>query len=218
MSVLEHDFWVYALRKGDMLVSHEWVELHVHRLLSSRFVAHAIRDGRRADIGTALILWAECFRQDPAGTLPDDDVELAQLAKFGADVEGWRGARAGVLYGWRPVHIDGAEEGEPPRLGHPFIERLAARAHGRKAGREQAREAGRLATLRSRVKAKLTAMKMARLASSKEVVDAVAGWLDRSQLYCTDDNVRAGLDTLGIAPKVVRLAARGGEFQGDGEV
>ena len=51
------DFWAYPLSYGDRLQGFDWMPLYVERLLSSRFVASAIYDGRRQDIGTALLLW-----------------------------------------------------------------------------------------------------------------------------------------------------------------
>lgn len=81
--------WEYPLAWGEMLATHEWIEFHLHRFLTSRMLAYALAEGRRADVATALILWSEAFRQDPAGTLPDDDVQLAALARYGGDAPGW---------------------------------------------------------------------------------------------------------------------------------
>jgi hypothetical protein len=100
--------WFYPVRKGETLANNDWVEFHVHRFLGSSFVAHSLRNGRREDIATAIFLWSECYRQDPAGTLPDDDVELAQLARYGTDVEAWLEVRASVLHGWEPCLIERA--------------------------------------------------------------------------------------------------------------
>lgn len=201
-------FWAYPLREGDTLASNDWVELHIHKLLTSRFVAYAIREGRRADIGTALILWSECYRQDPAGTLPDDDVELASLAKFGADVEAWQAVREGVLHGWQRCHVETDSGYRTDRLAHPFIAEIAERSVKRKKGRAQNRDAARLAVTRSRVRAKMKAMPgMTRLAGSDHVVEAIVRWLDESGLYVTDDNIRAAADVVQGIPRVV--SARG---------
>lgn len=199
---LAADLWVYPLGYGDTLASHEWVELHVHRVLTSRFIAHAIAAGRRADIGTALLLWCECFRQDPAGTLPDDDEQLAQLAKFGTDLAGWREARPLALYGFRPTVIEDAGAGDRPRLGHPFIAEVAFRMARRKSARAQGREAQRLAVTKSRVKTKMEAIGHKRLAAQPQVVAAVAEWLFSGQLFITGDNILAALAELGV-PHVV---------------
>lgn len=200
------DYWHYPLREGDTLASHEWVELHIHKLLTSRFLAYALREGRRGDIGTALILWSECYRQDPAGTLPDDDVELAQLARFGADVDGWRAVRAGVLHGWQQCHVDTDRGVRGDRLGHPFIAEIAERAVRRKKGRARSREESRIAVMRSRVKAKMRGISgLARLAAAPSAVDAVTRWLDEHGLFVNEDNIRAAADAVAGVPKVVPI-------------
>ena len=210
MQVIEDDFWTYPLREGDTLASNEWVELHIHRLLTSRFIAYALREDRRADIGTALILWSECYRQDPAGTLPDDDVELAQLAKFGTDVEAWQRVRAGVMRGWRACHVETAAGYRTDRLGHPFIAEIAERSVKRKKGRAQSRKAAQLAVTRSRVKKKMKEIAgLARMAGSDHAVDSIVTWLDQNHLYVTEDNVRAAAEATGGLLRVVPY--RGGE-------
>lgn len=204
------DYWLWPLRYGDTLSNHDWFELHLHRLLGSRLVAHAIKDGRRQDIATALILWSESIKQDPAGTLPDDDVELASLARYGLDIDGWREARKWALHGWRPVHIEGAEDvgkGGERRLGHPFMEPIIGRMHRRASSRAQGRDAARLAVARSRVKKKLEQMRHKRLADQPDLVSRVAEWLDAANLYITEDNIIAALEKIGVPKVVGRIGA-----------
>lgn len=192
------DVWFYPVRKGETLANNDWVEFHVHRFLGSSFVAHSLRNGRREDIATAIFLWSECYRQDPAGTLPDDDVELAQLARYGTDVEAWLEVRASVLHGWEPCLIE-TEHGDARagRLGHPFIAAICERGIKRRAGRAAGREAARLSVTRSRIKKVLAGMAgFARLAQSSEVIDAMARWLDENGLFITEDNVRAAAVTV----------------------
>jgi hypothetical protein len=198
------DHWVYPLGWGERLASADWFPLHGHRLLSSRFVAYACAHDRRADLGTALILWAEAFRQDPAGTLPDDDTELAQLARFGADVPAWRAARAGALHGWRPVHIDGdpVEPAANRRLGHPLIAQIAVDMMRRRTGAKASRDANRIYQTRKRVRERMEAMKL-RVAASPEVVNAVADWLMASSLWITEQNIRAALANGACGVKIV---------------
>lgn len=205
METKDIEHWFYPLRRGDTLSNHDWIPLHLNRLLTSDFVAYACAENRRGDIGTALILWSESFKQDPAGTLPDDDVQLAQIARFGADVASWRDVRAGALHGWRPTIVEGFENGaEMPRLGHPLIASIAHDMHKRKCGRDQAREAGRMATVRNRVKKKLAVLGFRKaVAESDQVVATVAAWLDQNGLYVTDDNVRAAMETAVGIPRVV---------------
>lgn len=199
------DFWVYPLHWGDTLSNHDWVPLYINRLLTSRFVARALAQGRRADIGTAVILWCEAFRQDPAGTLPDDDLTLARLAGYGSDLDGWAEARAGALYGWSVVHVEGeAPPGDERRLGHRMIEKIALDMFKRKRGREQSRDAAALALARTRVKKKLVAMGNTRMAENGTVLTAITGWLSEHGLYITDDNVRAALEVAAGVPRVVQ--------------
>ena len=202
------EFWAYPLRQGDRLQSYEWMPLYTDRLLSSRFVAKAIFAGRREDIGTALLLWSASMKQDPAGTLPDDDVELAQLARFGADVDAWREAREVSLYGWRPVHIDDAPEGAAPRLGHPLIADIARDQFSRKRGRERGREVAAFATMKSRVRTKLREVKQGRIADNDFAVEQIATWLRDNDLYVTAENVRVAMDDVMGGPKVVAMAGR----------
>lgn len=201
------DVWFYPVRRGETLANNDWVEFHVHRFLGSSFVAHALRNRRREDIATAIFLWSECYRQDPAGTLPDDDVELAQLARYGTDVEAWQEVRASVLHGWEPCLIE-TEAGEHRggRLGHPFIAAICERGIKRRAGRAAGREAARLSVTKSRIKKLLVGMTgMARLAQVPEVVDAMTRWLDENGLFITEDNVRAAAITVaGASDGVVK--------------
>ena len=198
------DFWVYPLRWGETLSNHDWVPLRINRLLTSRFLAHAFAEGRRDDIATALVLWCESYKQDPAGTLPDDDVQLAQLARFGGDVDGWRAARTGALYGWRSVSIDGDDMHRDPRLGHPVIAEIAADMFRRKRGRDASREAGRFATMRSRVRIRIAKLGYPKAhAESDQVVGLVASWLDQNGLFVTDDNVRQAMEFAAGIPRSV---------------
>jgi hypothetical protein len=198
------DFWVYPLRWGDTITNYEWMPFHIDKFLDSSMLAEAIAEDRRGDVLTAVMLWCKAMKQDPAGTLPDDDVQLAQMAGFGADVAAWRAVRAGALRGWVPVIIEGEKPGAKPRLGHPFIEPLAVKAMGRKLGRQQSREANDLAVKRSRVKSKLIALGNSRMAQNGGVLDAITGWLVQHELFITDDNVRAAMEACAGVPRLVK--------------
>lgn len=98
------DHWTYPLRRGETVADQDWVPIYFHKLLGSRLVARACAAGAegRAAGFAAMLLWFEAVRQDPAGTLPDDDVELARLAGYGPDVQAWRvgGEIGGVQRAW----------------------------------------------------------------------------------------------------------------------
>ena len=199
------EYWVYRLRWGDTITNYEWMPFHIDRFLDSSMLAEALFEGRRGEVLTAIMLWCKAMKQDPAGTLPDDDVQLAQMAGYGKDVAAWRAVRAGALRGWQPVEIEGERpRARAPRLGHPFIEPLAVKAMGRKLGRQQSREATDLAVRRSRVKAKLRALGNGRMAESANVVDSVTAWLYQHELYITEDNVRAATEACAGVPRLVK--------------
>jgi hypothetical protein len=66
-----------------------------------------LRDSGIAGVGDAelfrcaVLLWCVAWHQVPAGSLPDDDVELCRLVGLGRDLRTWKRIRAGVLRGWR---------------------------------------------------------------------------------------------------------------------
>lgn len=66
------------------------------RLFGSTFNARASDSEWRAGV----TLWLKSQDQVPAGTLPDDDVELCRLVELGKDLKAWRKIRAGALHGW----------------------------------------------------------------------------------------------------------------------
>lgn len=209
MSEQPVEFWAYPLRYGDTLPNFDWMPLYGQRLRESGFVAQALRAGRREDVSTALLLWTASMKQNPAGTLPDNDVELAHLALFGTDVEGWLEARAGLaLYGWRSVHIDDAPAGAAPRLGHPLLAEIAEDQFRRKRGRARSREVAQIAMQRSRVRAKLRENKHSRIAENPEAVEQILGWLGDNDLYITNDNVRIATEVVLQVPKVVRMGGQ----------
>lgn len=114
------ELWVYPLRQGERLTGPAVLPIFTDRLLSSRFLAYTLAENRRGAAFTGLILWAEAMRQDPAGTLPDDDVQLACLARL--PLSEWHAARDWALYGWRQCHVIGAgRSAADRRLGHPVL-------------------------------------------------------------------------------------------------
>lgn len=87
-----------------------WMPLH-GRVFGSRFYSLALRDPRAGL--AALKLWWEAWQQCPAGSLPDDDFDLARMADFGSDARGWGKAKVTALHGF-VLCADG-------RLYHPLI-------------------------------------------------------------------------------------------------
>lgn len=66
------------------------------RLFGSSFHARASDSEWRAGV----TLWLKSWDQVPAGSLPDDDVDLCRLAELGRDLKTWKKIKAGALHGW----------------------------------------------------------------------------------------------------------------------
>ena len=81
--------------------------------------AATLRDARIVDVTSgdefkaAILLWAAAWHQIPAGSLPDDDAQLAKYAGFGRVVREWQKVKTGALYGF--VKCDDG------RLYHRFL-------------------------------------------------------------------------------------------------
>ena len=99
------------------------MELDVRRLRDSKFASTPNGDAFRAGV----LLWCASWHQVPAGSLPDDDVELANLSGFGrmpVSVKEWKKLRAEALNGFIKCS-DG-------RLYHPVIAEKAQAAFAAK--------------------------------------------------------------------------------------
>lgn len=208
------DIWVYPLSWGETIADQGWFPLHFHALLGSQFAADACADGTesRAVGFTALLLWCEAFKQDPGGTLPDNDVGLARLAGFGADVAAWRKVRDRALYGWSRCHIDGDDQRPQTRLGHRVVAEQAVYAWNRKNGRKMGRDASRLSNVKWKVRQQMEKSKRpARLLGDDMLITRLAEWLIQSGLTVTGENVASGLASMGVSAVVPMV--RGGETQ-----
>jgi hypothetical protein len=211
------DHIVWPLKRGDTLSNHDWFPFHSHRFLASKFLAVSIMEGRRGDVGTAVMLWSESMRQDPAGTLPECDIELASLARFAA-IADWLDVKEGVMSGWVPVSVEDDRTGEIiTRLGHPsFMQSVVEDMHKRKRGRDGAREAARLAVKKSRIRKKLAEMKIPdHMIANDQVVHALAEYFEHSDLYVTSDNLRAALiEVVGYSGEVAQFPHGGAGRRG----
>lgn len=70
--------------------------LDIVRLFGSRF--HAVATD--AEWRAGVTLWLKSFHQVPAGSVPNDDIELCRLAELGRDMRTWKKVRANALHGW----------------------------------------------------------------------------------------------------------------------
>jgi hypothetical protein len=79
------------------------------RLFGSSFHARVNDSEWRAGV----TLWLKSWDQVPAGSLPNDDIDLCRLAELGRDIRAWKKHRDGALRGWI-LCSDG-------RLYHPVV-------------------------------------------------------------------------------------------------
>lgn len=79
------------------------------RLFGSSFHARATDAEWRAGV----TLWLKSWDQVPAGSLPDDDIDLCRLAELGRDQKTWLKIKDGAMRGWIKC-TDG-------RLYHPVV-------------------------------------------------------------------------------------------------
>ena len=70
--------------------------LDITRLFNSRF--HAIASD--AEWRAGMTLWLKSYHQVPAGSLPNDDIELARLAEFGKNLKNFLKVKPVALHGW----------------------------------------------------------------------------------------------------------------------
>jgi hypothetical protein len=80
------------------LRGYDYMPLYGQRLFGSRFYSLSLRNPRAGLAG--LKLWWEAWNQCPAGSLPDDDFDLARLADFGGDMKAWRAVKESALHGF----------------------------------------------------------------------------------------------------------------------
>ena len=122
------------------LSSFEYMPLDVRRLRDSNLAATANGEEFRA----AVILWCASWHQRPAASLPDNDVELAQLAGYGRVVKEWKKVRGGALHGWIKCS-DG-------RFYHPVIAEKAIEGWDQKRLNTWERECDRIRKENKRLK------------------------------------------------------------------
>lgn len=113
------------------LTDFPYFQLDVRRLRDSRLAASVSGEEFRC----AVLLWCAAWHQIPAASLPDDDIELAQLAGFGRAINEWRKYREGALYGFVRC-ADG-------RFYHPTIAEKACDAWNEKQAHRYRRECDR---------------------------------------------------------------------------
>ncbi|WP_176048174.1 DUF1376 domain-containing protein [Burkholderia sp. BCC1644] len=102
------------------LTGYRWMPLDVVRVIDSDTFGISTGD----EFKTAFRLWAKCWQQVPAASLPDDDRVLAHLAGLSENLSKWKRVRAVALRGFVKCS-DG-------RLYHPVIAEKAIEAMQRR--------------------------------------------------------------------------------------
>jgi len=211
MIEITDDYIIWPLKRGETLSNHDWWPFYGHSFLGSDFLGRAVMEGRRGDIGTALILWSEAMRQDPAGTLPQSDISLAMLARF-SSVDDWRRVRENVLHGWVVVHVEDDRATEPvPRLGNPgLMMEIVMNMNKRRKGRDGARAAAAVSVRKSRIRKKMEDLKVAKsIRDNPDILQRLAEYFEHSDLYITHDNVRRAMaDVIGYSGDVAQFPTR----------
>lgn len=100
-----------------------FMPLEVSRLIDSDLTALSTGDEFKA----AVLLWAKCWGQVPAASIPDDDRILARWV--GVSIGEWSNLKTMALHGWIRCS-DG-------RLYHPLIADLAVEAFSKRRGQSE---------------------------------------------------------------------------------
>lgn len=113
VSVAPADLPVYPLGSHDRLDGNSFVKWQTARWLSSRTFKLMPWDMQ----GMARALFDLCQNENPIGTLPDDDEELAAMLRLTPQaMRGLRALEFGPLRNWQRCMADGAV-----RLMHPVV-------------------------------------------------------------------------------------------------
>lgn len=123
------------------LRSHEWFPLYFDRLRKSKWWRRASDTARARNI----MLWGEAFKQLPAGSLPNDDDELAEAAGYGMDVDAFLAHKDEIMAPWM-LCSDG-------RWYHPTVAEMVLNAWDQVSERRKA-GAARQAAYRARIKSR----------------------------------------------------------------
>jgi hypothetical protein len=110
------------------------------RLFGSSFHARTTDSEWRAGV----TLWLKAWEQVPAGSLPDDDIELCRLAELARDLKTWKKLKAGAMRGWVLCSDN--------RLYHPVVAEVVRNALDAKAAQRDKTLKARIAALQKALK------------------------------------------------------------------
>lgn len=103
----------------------DWFPLYHRRLRKSRWWRIASDTARSRNVD----LWCHAFEETPAGSLPDDDLELAEAAGFGRDIAAFQAIKVDIMAPWTLCR-DG-------RWYHPSLCEVVLEAWGRTSERRR---------------------------------------------------------------------------------
>lgn len=110
------------------------------RLFGSSFHARASDSEWRAGV----TLWLKSWDQVPAGSLPNDDIELCRLAELARDIKTWKKIAEGAMRGWVLCNDN--------RLYHPVVAEGVNTAIEAKLKQRQKTAKARIAALEKHLK------------------------------------------------------------------
>lgn len=125
--------------EGVSMSGNDWFPLYFDRLRKSKWWRRATDTARARNI----MLWGEAYKQIPAGSMPDDDDELAEAAGFGMDVDAFLAVKAEIMAPW-VLCLDG-------RWYHPTVCEMVLEAWDRASDRRK-RDAEKKRIARERVR------------------------------------------------------------------
>lgn len=121
------------------MAGNDWFPLYFQRLRKSKWWRRASDMARARNV----MLWGDAYQATPAGSLPDDDDDLAEAAGFGMDVDAFVAAKAEIMAPW-VLCSDG-------RWYHPTTCEMVLDAWG-KLGERRRKDAQRKADQRARTR------------------------------------------------------------------
>lgn len=78
------------------MAGNDWFPFYFDRLRKSKWWRRASDIARSRNV----MMWGEAYKQTPAGSLPDDDDELAEAAGYGMDVDAFLAVKAEIMAPW----------------------------------------------------------------------------------------------------------------------
>ncbi len=121
------------------MAGNDWFPLYFQRLRKSKWWRRASDLARARNV----MLWGEAYQATPAGSLPNDDDDLAEAAGFGMDVDGFLAVKEEIMAPW-VLCADG-------RWYHPTTCEVVLEAW-EKVGERRKKEATKKAAQRAKVR------------------------------------------------------------------